>query len=57
MFLLLSLRSTVADVKKVLGLARETQHIIGGCMDVMYIGVGLLFFALCWGFLALCERL
>jgi len=26
-------------------------------MDILYIAVGLLFFALCWGFLELCERL
>src|SRR4029450_4641304 len=30
---------------------------VGGYMDVVYVGVGLLFFALCWGFLRLCERL
>jgi hypothetical protein len=26
-------------------------------MDILYIGVGLLFFALSWGFVRLCERL
>jgi len=26
-------------------------------MDIMHIAVGLFFFALCWGFVALCERL
>jgi len=57
MFLLLSFRPTVADVKKVLGRTSETPNTIGECMDIVYIGVGLLFFALCWGFLTLCERL
>jgi hypothetical protein len=26
-------------------------------MDMLYIALGLGFFALCWGFLTLCERL
>ena len=26
-------------------------------MDILYIALGLCFFALCWGFLSLCERL
>jgi hypothetical protein len=26
-------------------------------MDILYIALGLLFFALCWGLLTLCERL
>jgi hypothetical protein len=26
-------------------------------MDIFYLGVGLLFFVLSWGFVRLCERL
>jgi len=26
-------------------------------MDIVYLGVGLLFFALTWGLVVLCERL
>jgi hypothetical protein len=26
-------------------------------MDIVYLGVGFLFFALSWGFVKLCERL
>jgi hypothetical protein len=44
-------------MQKVLHLGSETKGTIGGCMDIVYIGVGLFFFALCWGLLTLCERL
>lgn len=30
---------------------------MGGTMDLLYVGVTLIFFALSWGLLALCERL
>jgi len=36
---------------------RHTKEPIGGSMDMVYVGTGLLFFALCWGLLRLCERL
>jgi len=26
-------------------------------MDMLYIALGVCFFALCWGFVTLCERL
>jgi hypothetical protein len=35
----------------------EYEGTIGGIMDIVYVGTGLLFFALCWGLLTLCERL
>jgi hypothetical protein len=44
-------------MQKVLHLGRETQGTLGGYMDIVYVGVGLLFFALSWGLLTLCERL
>jgi hypothetical protein len=40
-----------------LALGRETPAIIGGGMDVLYVGVTLGFLALSWGLIALCERL
>jgi hypothetical protein len=40
-----------------LALGRETHSTRGGCMDVVYVGVTLLFFALSWGLIVLCERL
>jgi len=45
------------DIKKALALGRETQGTIGESMDIIYIGVGLLFFALSWGLIVLCEHL
>jgi hypothetical protein len=54
---LLSFRSRVVDVKKVPDLGRGTRGTLGGFMDIIYVGVGLLFFALSWGFVTLCERL
>jgi len=30
---------------------------LGGTIDLLYVGVTLIFFALSWGLLALCERL
>jgi hypothetical protein len=38
-------------------LGRGTQATIGGGMDVLYVGVTLVFLALSWGLIALCERL
>jgi len=43
--------------KNALALERGTQGTIGESMDIVYIGVGLLFFALSWGLLVLCEHL
>jgi hypothetical protein len=57
MYPLLSFRSVNVDVQHMLDLGRETQGTIGGIMDIVYVGTGLLFFALCWGLLTLCERL
>jgi hypothetical protein len=36
---------------------RNTNQPGGGRMDVVYVGVTLVFFALSWGLIALCERL
>jgi hypothetical protein len=38
-------------------LARGTHATRGGSMDVLYIGITLVFLALSWGLIALCERL
>jgi hypothetical protein len=40
-----------------LALGRGTHATIGGGMDLVYIGVTLVFFVLSWGLMALCERL
>jgi len=57
MFLALCFSLAVVDIKKALALGRETQGTIGESMDIVSIGVGLLFFALSWGFIVLCEHL
>ncbi|HEY7493524.1 MAG TPA: hypothetical protein VIH59_20735 [Candidatus Tectomicrobia bacterium] len=44
-------------MRPVLERGRGTPGTPGGFMDMVYVGVGLLFFLLSWGFVRLCERL
>ena len=57
MSLSLCFPSAVVDIKKALDLERGTQGTIGGFVDIVYVGVGLIFFALSWGLVVLCEHL